>query len=64
MNKEYYIKLIKDLAKWLEKKAEDIVNDIDTERVKNIYINTLIEPNTISTWNISKEYLVIGEKNE
>lgn len=64
MNKEYYVKQIKDLAKWLENKAEDIANEIDKEKIKNIYINTLIENGTIPTWNITKEYIVIGENND
>ena len=58
-DKQHYVELIKNLAKYLENKAEDIVEDMDYERIKDIYITTLIEPNCISTWNISKEYYVI-----
>lgn len=59
MNKEHYIKQIKELAKYLENKAEDIANDIEIEMIRNIYITTLIEPNSVPTWNISKEYYVM-----
>ena len=61
MNKKHYVKIIKDLAKYLENKAEDIVNDMEYEQIKSIYINTLIEPNCISTWNITKEYYVLDD---
>lgn len=58
MKKEDLVKIIKDLAKDLNERAEDIANDFD-KRIRKIEIVACIEPECISEWEVTKYYPVI-----
>lgn len=55
-SKEELIKAIKDLAKNLEERAEDIAVDWN-KKIFKIEFKSIIEPGYILTWDITKSYL-------
>ena len=58
MKKEDLIKTIKDLARDLDARAEDIASDFN-KRIRKIEITACIEPECISEWEVTKYYPVI-----
>lgn len=57
MDKEYYIKQIQNLGKFITNKAEDILNDFDTTKILSLNLVSVITPDTIPTISVSKEYM-------
>jgi DNA-directed RNA polymerase specialized sigma subunit len=61
--KEQLVKIIKELAKDLDERAEDIANDWN-KRVRSIEINTEIKVDKIKEWKVTKNYGVIVLNDE
>lgn len=58
-SKKYYIEELKNAGEYLKQKAEDILLDFDTDRIKEINVSIDLKAAEITTVNVNKEYLPI-----
>lgn len=58
-SKKYYIEELKNAGEYLKQKAEDILLDFDTDRIKEINVSIDLKTTEITTVNVNKEYLPI-----
>lgn len=58
-SKKYYIEELKNAGEYLKQKAEDILLDFDTDRIKEINVSIDLKATEITTVNVNKEYLPI-----
>ena len=60
-SKEELVSKIKQMARDLENRAEDIAVDWNKKITKINFLGN-IEPDTLSEWDITKEYLVLPKR--
>lgn len=63
MTKDYYINQIKKIGQYLIDKADYILLDFDTDRIREINIKTSLQPRGIPIVEVSKEYLPLPIEN-
>ena len=64
-SKNYYIEELKNAGEYLKQKAEDILLDFDTDRIKEINVSIDLRATEITTVKVNKEYLpIIIDKEE
>lgn len=64
-SKDYYIEELKNAGEYLKQKAEDILLDFDTDRIKEINVQIDLRATEITTVKVNKEYLpIIIDKEE
>ena len=64
-SKDYYIEELKNAGEYLKQKAEDILLDFDTDRIKEINVSIDLKATEITTVKVNKEYLpIIIDKEE
>lgn len=64
-SKNYYIEELKNAGEYLKQKAEDILLDFDTDRIKEINVSIDLKAMERTTVSVNKEYLpIIIDKEE
>lgn len=65
-SKEFYLKQIRDIGKYIIQKADYILDDFEISSIREIKIISSIEPGAIPKVSVIKEYFPrpVGDDNE
>ena len=59
MSKEFYIKQIETIGQYLIDNAEALLDNMDTQKIKQMTLLSTIEPSSVPTVTVQKEYIPV-----
>ena len=63
MSKEFYIKQIETIGQYLIDNAEALLDNMDTQKIRQMTLLSTIEPGSMPTVTVQKEYIPIEVMN-